>query len=149
MATINNCELPDDLHYLVDKHVWAKEMENGNLRVGMTSVAVKLSGGSFIAVTPKKKKVGKEIAQGKSVATVESSKFVGPVPAPVTGILVEVNTAVAENPDLARDDPYGQGWIAELQPTKWEEEKGSLVSGAEGLAAYKTFLESEGVDCAA
>ena len=44
MAEIRGCNLPDDLYYLIDKHVWAKPMDGGNIRMGMTSVAAKLSG---------------------------------------------------------------------------------------------------------
>jgi glycine cleavage system H protein len=147
MTTINGCNLPDDLYYMIDKHVWAKEIEGGNVRVGMTAVAVKLAGGKFIAVTPKRKAVGQELAQGKSMATVESSKFVGPVPAPVSGVVVKVNDAVADDPGLAVSDPYGEGWVAELQPTNWEADKGSLAHGEEGLAAYKSKLEADDVHC--
>jgi glycine cleavage system H protein len=147
MTTINGCEVPDDLFYMIDKHVWAKKMENGNLRVGMTSAAVKLAGGKFVAVTPKKKAVGGELAQGKSIAIVESSKFVGPVPAPVSGTVIQINEAVAQNPDLVSQDPYGEGWVAEIQPTKWDDEKQSLASGPDGIEAYRKQLEQDGVKC--
>jgi len=147
MATINGCELPDDLYYLIDKHVWAKEIEGGDVRVGMTAPAVKLAGGKFIAVTPKRKALGQELAQGKSMATVESSKFVGPVPAPVSGTLAKVNDAVADNPDLAASDPYGEGWIAEIKPSDWEGEKGALAHGSDGLEAYRSKLDADGVNC--
>ena len=147
MAEINGCNLPDDLYYLIDKHVWAKPMDDGTIRVGMTVVATKLAGGSLAGVTIKKKRIGSEIAQRKSLATVESSKFVGPVPAPVTGTLLRGNDKLASDPNLAVSDPYGEGWIAELQPTDWDGEKGSLATGAEGLAAYKQKLEEDDISC--
>ncbi len=147
MATINGCNLPEDLYYLVDKHVWVKPISENLVRVGMTQVAAKLSGGKLTAVTVKAKNVGKEVAQGKSLATVESSKFVGPVPAPVTGTLVRANDQLAINPNLAVSDPYGEGWIAEMQPGNWEADKASLVTGAAGLAAYQAKLEADGVSC--
>ena len=147
MTTINGCELPDDLYYMIKKHVWAKEIEGGDVRVGMTAPAIKLAGGKFIAVTPKRKAIGQNLAKGKSMATVESSKFVGPVPAPVSGVLTKVNDAVADDPDLAASDPYGKGWIAEITPSDWEGEKGDLAHGKDGLEAYRDQLESDGVDC--
>jgi glycine cleavage system H protein len=147
VAKINGCELPDDLYYLIDKHVWAKEMQDGQVRVGMTAVAVKLAGGSFIAVTPKRKAVGQVLAKGKSMATVESSKFVGPVPAPVSGVMTKINDAVAAKPDLAASDPYGEGWIAEINPSNWDEEKGTLAGGAAGIEAYRAKLETDDVHC--
>jgi glycine cleavage system H protein len=147
MTVIRGCNLPEDLYYLIEKHVWAKPIEGGLLRVGMTAVAGKLSGGKLAAVTIKTKAIGQELAQGKSVATVESSKFVGPVPAPVSGVLVRGNDKLASDPNLAVSDPYGEGWIAEIKPSNWEGEKTSLATGAEGLAAYQKKLEADNVSC--
>ncbi len=148
MATIRGCNLPEDLYYLLEKHVWAKPMDGGIVRVGMTSVAGKLSGGKLNAITVKAKNIGQEIKQGKSVATVESSKFVGPVPAPVGGILVRANENLASDPNLAISDPYGEGWIAEIQAGGWDAEKASLATGAEGVAAYQKKMEAENISCA-
>ncbi|TRZ43943.1 glycine cleavage system protein H [bacterium] len=148
MADIRGCNLPEDLYYLIEKHVWAKPTEGGLLRVGMTAVAGKLSGGKLAAVTVKTKALGQEVAQGKSVATIESSKFVGPVPAPVTGVLVRGNDKLASDPNLAVSDPYGEGWIAEIKPSNWDGEKGGLVTGAAGLAAYQKKLEADNISCA-
>lgn len=148
MATIRGCNLPDDVYYLIEKHVWAKPLEGGVVRVGMTSVAGKLSGGKLAAITVKAKNIGQEVKQGKSVATVESSKFVGPVPAPVSGILLRANEKLASDPNIAISDPYGEGWIAEIQASAWDAEKGALVTGAEGIAAYQKKLEAENILCA-
>ena len=147
MSNIKGCNLPDDLYYNIEKHVWAKPIDGGIIRVGMTSVAVKLSGGKLIACTVKAKNIGQEIKQNKSIATLESSKFVGPVPAPVTGILVKANEKLAADPNIAVSDPYGEGWIAEMNPTSWESEKESLAFGPEGLAKYQAKLEADGITC--
>ncbi|MCI0478546.1 MAG: hypothetical protein L0Y55_20080, partial [Anaerolineales bacterium] len=61
MAIVRGCNLPEDLFYNIEKHVWAKPLEGGLVRVGMTSVAGKLSGGKLNAVTVKAKNVGQEI----------------------------------------------------------------------------------------
>ncbi len=148
MATIRGCNLPEDVYYLIEKHVWAKPMDGGVIRVGMTSVAGKLSGGKLAAITVKAKNIGQEVKQGKSVATVESSKYVGPVPAPVTGVLLRANEKLASDPNLAISDPYGEGWIAEIQASAWDAEKGALVTGTEGVAAYQQKLEAENISCA-
>lgn len=147
MSNIKGCNLPDDLYYNIEKHVWAKPIDGGIIRVGMTSVAVKLSGGKLIACTVKAKNIGQEIKQNKSLATLESSKFVGPVPAPVTGILVKANEKLAADPNITVSDPYGDGWIAEMNPTSWESEKESLAFGTEGLAKYQAKLEADGITC--
>jgi glycine cleavage system H protein len=148
MTDIRGCNLPEDLYYLVEKHVWAKPIDGGLLRVGMTAVAGKLSGGKLAAVTVKTKAIGQEVAQGKSVATIESSKFVGPVPAPVTGVLVRGNDKLVSDPNLAVSDPYGEGWIAEIKPSNWDSEKSGLVTGADGLAVYQKKLEADNITCA-
>jgi glycine cleavage system H protein len=148
MTTVRGCNLPEDVYYLIEKHVWAKPLEGGVIRIGMTSVAGKLSGGKLAAVTVKAKNIGQEIKQGKSVATVESSKFVGPVPAPVTGVLLRANEKLVSDPNIAIADPYGEGWIAEIQSNAWDAEKGALVTGAEGVATYQKKLEAENISCA-
>jgi glycine cleavage system H protein len=147
MATVNGCDLPEDVFYDLEKHTWARLLEDGTVRLGMTSVAGKLAGGTLAAVTVSARKIGKDIPAGKSVATVESSKYVGPVPAPVSGTLLRGNDRVAAEPGLAISDPYGEGWIAELTPSDWATESTSLVSGPDGVAAYQAWLEAEGVSC--
>ena len=147
MSDIRGCNLPDDLFYLVEKHVWAKPMEDGTLRVGMTAVAAKLAGSNLAGVTVKAKAIGQEVAQGKSIATVESSKFVGPVPAPVTGVLLRGNEKLASDPNIVSNDPYGEGWIAEIKPSNWDADKSSLATGADGIAAYQAKLEADNISC--
>lgn len=148
MATVRGCDLPEDLYYLIDKHVWVRRLEGNLVRLGMTSVAAKLSGGSLNAVTVSARKVGQEVAQGKSVATLESGKFVGPVPAPVTGVLVRGNDRLGAEPNLAATDPYGEGWIAEVEATRWDAEVSGLATGPDGVAAYEAKLEADGISCA-
>jgi glycine cleavage system H protein len=147
MANVQGCNLPDDLYYLIDKHVWAKPMEGGVVRVGITSVAAKLSGGKLAAITVKAKNIGQEVVQAKSIATVESSKFVGPVPAPVTGVLLRANEKLAADPNLAVADPYGEGWVAEMQASNWDGEKANLATGSDGIAKYQAKLAADNISC--
>ena len=143
MTLASNCNIPEDLFYVIDKHVWARA-DGGLVTVGMTDVAQNLAK-SIIAVTPKKP--GKTVARGRSIATVESAKWVGPVPAPVTGEIVEVNSALGSSPGLINSDPYGDGWVARLRPANWDAEAGDLASGPEGVEAYRRFLDAEGIAC--
>jgi glycine cleavage system H protein len=147
MATIRGCNLPDDLYYSLQHHVWVKPLGGGLVRVGMDAVAVKLSGGKLAALTVKAKNIGAEVAKGKSLAIVESSKFVGPVPAPVTGVVERANDKLAADPNLAIRDPYGEGWIAEIKAGQWETEKAGLLFGPEGLRAYQAQLEAQNITC--
>ena len=144
MTTVNNCDIPDDLLYQVEKHVWVKRDADASAWIGITDVAQKLAG-KIIVVTPKKE--GRAITRGQSVGTVESSKFVGPVPSPLTGEIVAVNAALAENPGILNQDPYGN-WIVRLVPADWDEESKELLTGPEGVQAYRRLLDAEGIDCA-
>ncbi|WP_249012113.1 glycine cleavage system protein H [Conexibacter sp. DBS9H8] len=143
MSTVVGCNIPEDLYYLIEKHVWGRR-EGDVVIVGLTDVAQNLAKG-IISVTTKK--AGKSLAKGKSLGTVESSKWVGPVPAPVGGEILEVNGALVGDPGLLNRDPYGEGWIAKLAPEDWERDSADLVTGADGVAAYQAFLEQEGISC--
>lgn len=143
MADINGCYLPEDLYYLVEKHVWAR-YDDGTVIVGLTDVAQNMAK-TIISVTSKG--AGKPIKRGKSIATVESGKWVGPVPSPVEGELVEVNTELSSSPSLLNSDPYGNGWIAKVSPDNWDEDVAFLASGPEALDAYRAFLDSQGISC--
>ncbi len=144
MATLFNCNLPEDLYYLVDKHVWLRPAAGGPVTIGINDVARHLAG-TIVAVTPKK--AGRAVPKGQSVATIESSKWVGPVPAPVSGEIVEVNETVRKNPRLVNEDPYGAGWLVKLRPSAWDAESAGLVTGSAGLEAYRAFLERQGIQC--
>lgn len=143
MAVVNNCDLPDDLYYVVEKHVWAR-WDGDLVTVGMTDVAQNMAK-TIIAVTPKA--AGKPVKKGRNVATVESGKWVGPVPAPVGGEITEVNEALAATPGLINSDPYGAGWVARLRPDDWETDAADLVFGPDGVEAYRRFLDAEGIAC--
>jgi len=143
VSAVNNCNLPDDLYYLVDKHVWVRLEADGEVLIGIDDVAQKLAG-KIIVVTPKR--AGRTVSKGQSAGTVESSKWVGPVPSPLTGEIVEANEAPQANPGILNSDPYGN-WIVRLRPSAWEEEKGELASGPEGIEAYRQLLVAEGIDC--
>ena len=143
MATVSNCYLPEDLYYVVERHVWARH-EDGVVTVGLTDVAQNLAKG-ILSVSPKK--VGRRVDAGKSVATVESSKWVGPVPSPVNGEIVEINEAAVADPGIVNREPYGAGWIARVRSDDWAADSAGLATGESGIAAYAAFLEKEGITC--
>ncbi|MGE5793130.1 MAG: glycine cleavage system protein H, partial [Bacteroidota bacterium] len=63
MPDVRGCQMPDDLLYDVDNHIWLKELEDGNIKIGMTTVATAMAG-QLVAFTPKK--VGRAVQAGKS-----------------------------------------------------------------------------------
>ena len=134
MASAKNCNLPDDLYYNVENNVWARREADGTVTVGMTAYACALAG-EVVAYTPKK--VGRAIELNKSVATVESGKWVGPVKAPVSGEVVAVNDALASAPKGINADPYGGGWLIKLKADNWGAESASLITGAAIAPAFQ------------
>lgn len=144
MTTINGCNLPRELYYLIEKHVWARAEDGGLVTIGMNDVAQHLAG-NVLSLTAKK--VGRSVPKGQSVATIESAKWVGPVPAPVSGEIVEVNEAARKNPKILNLDPYGEGWIVRLKPTDWEGDKAALATGPAGIEAYQASLDAQGIRC--
>jgi glycine cleavage system H protein len=144
MPLINDCNLPEDLYYLVERHVWARPSPEGPVTVGINDVANHLAG-AIVAVTPKR--AGRAVPKGQSLATIESSKWVGPVPAPVGGEIIEVNEHVRKNPRLLNEDPYGAGWLVKLAPSAWAADSADLVTGPDGLETYRAYLERENIRC--
>ncbi len=140
MADVRGCHLPEDLLYDVGNHIWVKEIEDGKIRLGMTSVATALAG-SLVAFTPKK--VGRKVRAGRSCATVESGKWVGPAKSAAGGEVVAVNEDLQANPSLANDDPY-KAWMVEIKPENWDEVRASYVSGTEITAPYEAKMDEDG-----
>jgi glycine cleavage system H protein len=143
MATVRGCNLPDDLLYDVENHVWYRELGNGNVRIGMTAVAAALAG-QLVAVTPKK--AGRSVKAGKSCATVESGKWVGPARSAAAGEVVAVNEDVIATPKLANDDPYEKGWLLDLAPEDWDGVKAGLLTGAAMVSAYEAKMAADGFE---
>ena len=141
MPDVRGCHLPEDRLYDVDNHTWFQETGDGNVRIGMTAVATAMAG-QIVAFTPKK--VGRSVKAGKSCATVESGKWVGPAKSLAAGEVVEVNETLQGSPGMANDDPYGDGWMVVLRPENWDEVKGGLTPGAEVAAPYESKMDAEG-----
>lgn len=141
MASARGCNLPDELLYDVDNHIWYQEQPDGNVKLGMTTVATAMAG-QLVAFTPKK--VGRSVEAGKSCATVESGKWVGPAKSAVAGSIAAVNEELAAKPALANDDPYGAGWLVILKPENWGEVKASLTPGAQVAAKYEAKMAADG-----
>ena len=140
MPTVRGCHLPDDLLYDVPNHIWFTETGDGNLRLGMTSVATAMAG-NLVAFTPKK--VGRTVRPGKSCATLESGKWVGPAKSAAGGEVVEVNEALIEEPSLANRDPYA-AWMVVLCPDDWDGVKPTLTLGTSVAAPYEAKMDEDG-----
>lgn len=145
MATIRGFHLPEDLYYWVEKHVWVRPGLDEGWLLGLTPVAYHLLHHSLEAITVKRGLLGNETVRGKSVALVESVKYIGGVPAPFTGVVVRVNERLMSEPDLAEQDPYGEGWIVVMQPADPAAALAGLVTGAPMLAEYGKLIEAQNI----
>ena len=141
MPIVRGCNLPDELLYDVDNNIWYQELPDGNVRLGMTAVAVAMAG-QLVAFTPKK--AGRSVDAGKSCATVESGKWVGPAKSAAAGEVVAVNSDLMANPQIANTDPYDKGWFIILKPNNWDAVKPTLTPGAAVAPKYVAKMAADG-----
>lgn len=106
--------------------MWCLPESDGTVRVGITSFGVKLSGHFFFC---RPKPVGWVVAQGETVAIAELNKSVVAIRSPLGGTVVEGNALLAERPELIEHDPYGQGWLVRIAPSRWDEDLRQLAHG--------------------
>ncbi len=140
MPTVRGCNLPDDLLYDVENHTWFTEVGDGTVRLGMTTIATAMAG-QLVAFTPKK--VGRAVQAGRSCATVESGKWVGPAKSAAGGEVVAVNEALMANPSMANADPYA-AWMVQLKPEDWDSVKATLVPGSAVAGPYEAKMSADG-----
>lgn len=143
MPNVRGCDMPDDLLYDVENHIWFKELDGGHVRLGMTVVATAMAG-NLVACTPKK--VGRSVKAGKSCATIESGKWVGPAKSAAGGEIVEINDNMVTTPNLANSDPYGDGWLVVIKPEDWDTAKSTLTPGTEVAAPYEAKMAADGFE---
>jgi glycine cleavage system H protein len=139
------CVIPGDLLYDLDRDVWLRRLDSGEVEMGMTDVA-QTRCGRFVGVSWKPP--GKQVKQGRPMAVIESAKWVGPFPAPLTGeITADNRAAFEEDVAVANRDPYGAGWLIRLRPADFDGESGHLVDGETAFEHYRKIIEEEGIRC--
>lgn len=104
-------DIPSDLHYTAE-HEWVRRSGEDTVRVGITDFAQSALGDVVFVQLPD---VGTELRAGDSFGEVESTKSVSDLYAPVSGTVSAVNGDVDGTPQLLNSDPYGAGWLLELQ----------------------------------
>ncbi len=120
--------------YDLENNTWMTGEENGEVTVGMTSLLSAIAGKFTSArLQPVRTRIGR----GRSIGTLESLKFVGPIPSPISGIISTVNGDVVKRPKLLNDAPYTEGWIATLKPLNLQAERRFLSRGADARETFK------------
>ena len=138
------CDIPEDLYYDIERDVWIR-FEDDIAVLGMTDVA-QTRCGKIAAISFRD--IGKKVAQGKTLATIESAKWVGPFPAPFSCEIVGVNAeGFAKNILLANMEPYIDGWLVKVRPIDLENERRHLVTGNEAVERYKERINELKINC--
>jgi glycine cleavage system H protein len=104
--------IPEDLKYTAE-HEWVRS-EGSRVRVGITHYAQDALGDIVFVSLPE---VGATVTAGQSFGEVESTKSVSEIYAPVSGEVVARNEQLDGRPDLLNQDPYGEGWLVEIEAT--------------------------------
>jgi glycine cleavage system H protein len=141
---IEGCEFPDDLLYERDGLVWVRREASGDVVLGITSLLAALAGRLAKVET---RPVGDEYAAGKTIGTLESGRYFGPVRTPVRGVLLAVNETVLATPKVLSERPYAEGWFARLRPLDWEADRRQLAPLAEARAFLSVQREALRVHC--
>jgi glycine cleavage system H protein len=126
-------EIPEGLRYTAE-HEWVATAEgSGRLRVGITDFAQESLGDIVFVQLPEP---GTEVQAGQPLGEVESTKSVSEIYAPVSGTVAQRNEQLTDEPELVNTDPYGAGWLIEV------EAPGADLDGLLGPNAYRELTES-------
>ena len=126
--------IPDGLRY-TREHEWIEILEEGRGRVGITHHAQDELGDVVFVELPR---TGDVLGGDDVFGTVESVKAVSDLYSPVSGKVTEVNESLEEQPELVNDDPYGQGWMIQVELSNPGEVDGLMSAGE-----YAAFLAEE------
>lgn len=107
-------EIPENLKYSRE-HEWVRLEDDGTVVIGITDHAQESLGELVYVEVPE---AGKEFAQGDACVVVESVKAASDVYAPIAGELAGVNERLADEPETVNSEPYGEGWLVRLMPSK-------------------------------
>jgi glycine cleavage system H protein len=124
--------VPEELRY-TSEHEWIRPGE-GPLRVGITDYAQDALGDVVFVTLPEP---GTVVQVGQSLGEVESTKTVSEIYAPVSGTVTARNDALGDSPDLINADPYGQGWLVEIEPVGGED-----LADLLDATAYEELIEA-------
>jgi glycine cleavage system H protein len=126
--------IPSDLRY-TKSHEWVRSRENGSVEIGISEHAQAALGDLVFVEVPE---VGRAVKAGEACAVVESVKAASDVYSPVSGKVTASNSALASQPELLNQDPYGAGWMFRVQ-TASAVDAAALMSAAD----YATYLADE------
>jgi glycine cleavage system H protein len=125
--------IPEDLRYTA-QHEWVAGASGGPVRVGITHFAQDALGDIVYVQLPDP---GTSVTAGEAFGEVESTKSVSEIYAPLTGKVVARNDRLGEEPEVINNDPYGEGWLVEIEPAD-----PAAVDGLLTASAYRDLTAS-------
>ncbi|OBH48126.1 glycine cleavage system protein GcvH [Mycobacterium mantenii] len=130
-------DIPPDLRYTAE-HEWVRRSGDDTVRVGITDFAQSALGDVVFVQLPD---VGTELTAGESFGEVESTKSVSDLYAPVSGKVSAVNTDLDGSPQLVNSEPYGAGWLLDVQVSEVGELESAISSLLDAEAYRGTLTE--------
>ena len=127
-------KIPGDLRY-TKSHEWVKLESDGTVLVGITDHAQGALGDVVFVETPD---AGRKVGAGEACAVVESVKAASDIYSPIAGEVVGGNSALADDPAIVNQDPYGKGWFMRIRPSNAADVKNLLDA-----AGYEQVLKDE------
>ena len=128
---MSDFDFPEDLRYTAE-HEWVRVGDGPNVRVGVTAYAQDALGDVVYVSAPA---VGASVSAGGACGEIESTKSVSDLYSPLSGVVTAVNAALDTAPELINSDPYGEGWIFELELAD-----AALVEDLMDVSAYRENL---------
>jgi glycine cleavage system H protein len=122
-----------------ENDVWVRIQDDGSL-LGVTDFLQRRGGDVVFAELPQK---GRAVIKGDEISSLETIKAVVTVTSPINGVIAEINSALNDKPELINEDPYGDGWLALVSPTNFEEDKLHLMSAERYFELMKTRIKTE------
>lgn len=127
-------DIPGDLKFM-KSHEWVRVEGDGKVTVGISDHAQELLGDLVYVDLPD---VGDSVEAGNSCAVLESVKAASDIYAPVSGTIVEVNSALADKPETINEDAYGEGWLFVIEASEPDQAKDLL-----GPDDYAALIEGD------
>jgi glycine cleavage system H protein len=129
-------EFPPHLLYDIENQIWYEPLGDGTIRAGFTRWAANLMG-EILVFTPKR--LNFDFEKEKSFGVVEGGKWVGSARAAFDGVVVRHNERLDRTPELLNQDPYGEGWMLVVRPSR-DDWRDKLVDGASVRPAFDSWI---------
>jgi len=122
-----------------ENDVWVRTQGDGSL-IGVTDFLQRRGGDVVLVNLPQK---GNIVRWGDEISSLETIKAIVTVTSPLNGIIVDVNSALNDKPELINEDPYNHGWLAVVSPSNFEEDRQHLMSAEKYFELMKSRIQDE------